>query len=170
MFSGIVPPIPISRNLKIYVPEWYSINFGNRYHPYVINAYFSWYPEKYRDWRINYFWNCNNEKIWYSGEEKKFICTISDEELKTAQKKYLESYVLKNFNAISPILHKSEYKRNYWNDIRWLNSDWIFDEKYYENIYAIAEIIKKISREKEKPFIVENTRISELEENIYYSE
>ncbi|MDR0771807.1 MAG: hypothetical protein LBF15_01810 [Candidatus Peribacteria bacterium] len=64
--------------------------------------------------------------IWYSVDEEKFICELNEAEIKDMGKKYLEVYVIKNFDEISSITHKNEYKRAYWNDRVWETTDWEF--------------------------------------------
>ena len=128
MFSKWVPPAPMKREITIYIPEWYSIKFDN-YAPYlfyIVNAHLS-IDEKY-SWYT--YPDCWNKKIWYSKEEKDFICKLSDDEMKEVKKEYLKKYVMSNFDEISTLRHLDEYKRDYWNDNVWY-VDWEFNNFYW---------------------------------------
>ncbi|MDR1944572.1 MAG: hypothetical protein LBQ59_00335 [Candidatus Peribacteria bacterium] len=68
-----------------------------------------------------------------------FICDPDESELNEVRKKYLEQYIVKNFDEISQITHKNEYKKEYrnsntyWNNNEGIKSDWDFHNFYWEN-------------------------------------
>jgi hypothetical protein len=63
--------------------------------------------------------------MWYSADEKRFVCLWEGEEINDVRKLYLRDYIIENFENISPITHINIYKRDYtsYNGIK---SDWNF--------------------------------------------
>ncbi|MDR2640709.1 MAG: hypothetical protein LBC61_05380 [Candidatus Peribacteria bacterium] len=82
--------------------------------------------EKYKKYSDHY--NCLYEKMWYSADEKRFVCLGGEGEINEAKRLYLMDYVIKNFDDISPITHINTYKRDYINHYSRIieTSDWDF--------------------------------------------
>jgi hypothetical protein len=179
LFNKKVPFSVIERDIILTIPEWYDFTFKNSYRSHIENAFLDKKYEKY-NWITNS--NCNNSKIYFSKEENKFVCDLNEEELSNVKKQYLQEYVIKNFDSISPLKHKKKYKREYNNDY-WYNSDWDFyDFKFEENnnlnfnfqdrsmeINASLNIEDTASWVIVKNFIIEDVEIfwEELEKKYY---
>lgn len=130
MYAKKVPPTALRKEITIFVPKWYSIEFNN-YAPYlfyVTNAHVSY---KYNMYEWTYYPSCWWRKIWYSDEEEAFVCDLSETEIKEAKKANIKKYIMLNFDEISSIKHKNEHKREYWNwDSIWY-VDWSFWNFYW---------------------------------------
>lgn len=130
-----VPVAPYKNEINIYVPTWIKLSLKKSIY-YFWNAYINSGFEKYWDFLEN---SCYNSEIWYSSEQKKFICDPSEDELKYAKEEYLKRYVMENFDEISTIKHLNKYKRNYYGNY-WVKSDWSFDNLYFWNDDKILNI------------------------------
>lgn len=170
MFSQHVPPTFMRRDINVKVPEWYTIEFSS-YAPYlfyVSNAHIS-ENERYKN-NVNI--NCWGKKIWYSKEEEAFVCELSENERNEAKKVFFKQFIIEDFENISPIKHKNEYKRQYWNRDG-IYSDWDFWSFYWKDDKTINFEFSDMSldirasldiEEKEKDAIeISNFKINHVE-------
>ncbi len=128
VFSHKVPFSPIKKEITVYIPKETKLKLKWTNY-YFQNAFLSNEFEKYRDYLPNY---CDNREISFSESEKRFVCSPDESELKNAKQEYLKNYLIKNFDDFSPIKHKNEYKRNYYNEI-WDYSDWNFGNSFFDS-------------------------------------
>lgn len=134
VFSQKVPFSLIKKEITIYIPKETKIKLKwNSY--YFQNAFLSNKFEKYRNYLSNY---CENKEIYFSESEKRFVCSPDESELKNAKQEYLKNYVVKNFDEITILRHKNEYKRKYYN-YSLDYSDWNFWNLFFDN-----ENVKKL--------------------------
>ncbi|MDR0860016.1 MAG: hypothetical protein LBO09_03370 [Candidatus Peribacteria bacterium] len=109
-----MPFIPFMRSAVLYVPEGYRLRLVGNYYPWGHNATTFPLEEKYREVADNRgHFGCEDRVVWYSKEEKRFVCAVDGYELENLKRRYMQEYVLKHFDEFSPITHKEEYKRNY---------------------------------------------------------
>lgn len=128
IFNKKVPFSVLEREIILSIPEWYSLSFDNSYRFKIENVSLDKSYDKYKNF-ID--WNCNNSKIWFIKDENKFVCEANQESLESAKEQYLQEYLIKNFDTISPLKHKKRYKRDYINDY-WYSSDWEFNSLNFD--------------------------------------
>lgn len=127
VFSHKVPFSPIKKEITVYIPK--DIKLTLKWSSYYFqNAFLSNEFEKYKNYLPNY---CYNREISFSENEKKFVCSPDESELKNAKQEYLKNYVVKNFDEITILRHKNEYKRKYYN-YSWDYSDWNFWDLFFD--------------------------------------
>lgn len=173
IFSKKVPFTPISQEFILYVPEGFNFSlFGNSF--YYENAFLSTKYDVYSNYV--YSWCKTFSQIYYSQDEW-FVCDLSQDSIDYAKRELVRYSLVKNFDNISAIHHKDEYKRSYW---FWDNiySDWRFDDiefigddkmsfKFFDNSIEVQAIINYIIQDNKleiNNFEIKNIKINE---NIY---
>lgn len=120
IFTKKVPFSLFDKEITLYIPEWTKISLRDDYRYYFENATISHKYNKFDKFLYSY---CRDSEIWYSSEEKWFICNPNKQDLDEAKKRFKENYIIENFSEISPIKHKEKYKREYYNNYSNV-SDW----------------------------------------------
>ncbi len=110
--------------ISLPVNKKYTIN---GYNYYFQNAHVASIYWEYQNYLPS---NCAYEEIYYSQEEEKFVCNVKQEHLEYAKKQHIKKKVIQDFDTISSLKHKNEFKRNYYND-HGLRSDWNFWRIYF---------------------------------------
>lgn len=123
MFSKKIPFTFLEREIILYVPKGISFTISP-YSYYYENVSLNGKYERYQDFLQN---NCIQSKVVYETAEQRFVCEINDKELKTAQQEFLKRYIVEDFDKISPLKHKTKYKREYGSEY-WFGSDWTFED------------------------------------------
>ncbi|MCH8518602.1 PspC domain-containing protein [Candidatus Gracilibacteria bacterium] len=122
LFQEKVPFSYIKREIVLFIPENIAFSLSPYHSYYFENVHHS---EEYETYRNYLPFSCERSLISYSPEEDRFVCYPSEEELEDAKKLFLQNYIIQNFESISPLLHKEEYKRNYYSGYNQV-SDWKF--------------------------------------------
>lgn len=120
VFTKKVPFSLFDKEITLYIPEWSKFTLKNDYRYYFENATINSKYSKFDNFLHSY---CRDNEIWYSYEEKWFICNPSKVDLDEAKKRFKENYIIENFSEISPIKHKEKYKKDYYNNYSNI-SDW----------------------------------------------
>lgn len=172
-FKNKVPFTFLKNNITLYIPEWYKIEFKNRYWTNINNVSVVKEELKYSE----SYNNCFNSIIYFSKEENKFVCKLNEEDLKQWKKSYLTNYIIKNIHDISPILHNDEYKREYHNyfyleenftDWDFIDFNWSEDWKNITFIYWDMSLEIKANLDIEESWtwvLVSNFQIKDIKIN-----
>ena len=127
------------RTLTIYVPEDKKLDFNlarSRGRMYFENVHAD-IPDVAHARYVDT--TCFSENpIYYNAKQGQFVCGINSEVLRFAKDEYLRESVAENLSGQSPIKHKTEYRRNYYNTYG-KASDWQIDDIEFtsENSYRV---------------------------------
>lgn len=153
IFSKEVPFSFFEKEITLYIPEWIKISLIDDYRFYIENATINPKYSKFDNFLYSY---CRDSEIWYSSEEKWFICNPNKQDLDEAKRRFKENYIIENFSEISPIKHKDKYKREYYNG-HWSSSDWIFYNIEWQNDKKLSLEFQDKSIEVEASLEAENS-------------